>query len=302
MSHIPQVDISWFFSVQQHTRIEFSWQDLTRSRKDGKGSQWSTKNVDNSPAVTPQMCSAASVVCPKHISGEGVDVELGKVVLGAERSQRVLTHTPSLSSAPAPFCCHTPKGKGLHSPAASASASTHLGSAEHTGTLPLKCWVNSCPSWENSCQCWVSCSGLNSPPSSLGRSSNSFITGKGRGLIANNCGATCLQDIFLLLLLLLLPPVWLCPVFGSAAVSSTSPRFCDVSLPHFTGGSLQILPVPAEFIAITFMWKFPSPPAALQQHLWILPETSSKITQEAQCVARAWTILWDITADKITTS
>lgn len=301
MSHIPQVDISWFCSVQQHTRIEFSWQDLTRSMKDGKGSQWSTKNVDNSPAVTPQMCSAASVVCPKHISGEGLDVELGNVVLGAERSRCVLTHTPSLSSAPAPFCCHTPKGKGLHSPTASASASTHLGSAEHTGTLPLKCWVNSCPSWENSCQCWMSCSGLNSPPSSLGRSSNSFITGKGRGLIANNCGATCLQDIFLLLLLLL-PPRLALPSFWLCCSEQHQPQI----LWRFTASFHRWIPAdPSSSCRVYcnhFYVKVSQPPAALQQHLWILPETSSKIAQEAQCVARAWTILWDITADKITTS
>lgn len=69
--------------------------------------------------------------------GEGVDVELGKAVLGAERSRYVLTHTPSLSYGPAPSRCLTPKG--LHTPAASASANAHLGCAEHTGTLPLKC-------------------------------------------------------------------------------------------------------------------------------------------------------------------
>lgn len=63
---------------------------------------------------------------------------MGKV-LGAERSWCVLTHTPRLSSAPAPSHCHTPEGKGLHSPTASASANAHLGSAEHTGTLPLQC-------------------------------------------------------------------------------------------------------------------------------------------------------------------
>lgn len=39
-------------------------------------------------------------------------MELGRVVLGAERSWRVLTHTPKLSSAPAPSCSHTPQGKG----------------------------------------------------------------------------------------------------------------------------------------------------------------------------------------------
>lgn len=122
MSHIPQIDLPQFFSVWQLKQIEFSWQDLTKSRKDGRGFN-TLKHQKGwvSPVVPPQMYSAASAVSPKHISPkEVVNTELRK---GAARgSWCVLSpHTHHCAITPAHhgghfsltlYCCHThPKGK-----------------------------------------------------------------------------------------------------------------------------------------------------------------------------------------------